>query len=403
VRAPGRKQALTAVLAVQAAFAEPLEALLSASAPAVRVKLAAVRSLHFARFALFGPRGAPSELLFETTFDDEAVAHLAELWEHVGPELAAIFSHCSGWPAAARFGDFERFLERHARPSAALFTAHDALGVERVQADAELRSKLARFLDAHDAELRALSPLEIVTSAQTALGVEPVDGAAPRWRSPNEVLAVLRFRDWARLALTWLRAAAHDAHDVLGALWHDTNRELAGARGVTAVEALGVQRCFSHVARVKPGRFRRAALRLALRTWGTLSSALCAGSRLDGPLHAARWVLLEDGRLVFLCNHDGSFAAALAALVARSSALVSMIWSHTLGFPASFAWLAGGARDEVRLTAFAAEGELATPLWYSAYPELGASEVSDNAELGALFGGAVDARRAERVLALVRD
>lgn len=386
---------------MQAAFAEPLAALLAASAPAVRAKLAAVRSLHFARFALLGPSAAPTELLFETTFDDEPVAHLAELWEHAGPELAAIFSHCAGWRSPARSGDFERFLERHARPSAALVTAHDALDVARVQADARLRAELARFLDAHDAELRALSPLEIVTGAQTALGVEATARAAPRLRSPHGGESALPLGDWARLALTWLRAAAHDVLDALGALWHDTAVQPGGAPRLTA-ESLGVQRCFSHVARVKPGRFRRAALRFALRTLERLSRAPSTRA-CPGSLHAARWVLLEDGRLVFLCNHDGSLAAVLGELAARSSALVSMIWSQTRGFPASFGWLAGGARDQTRLTAFAAAGELATPLWYSAYSELGASEVGDNAEIRSLLAGELDTPRAERLLALVRD
>jgi hypothetical protein len=389
------------VSSVQAGVAEPLAALLAACAGSVRAKLAGVRSLHFARFALLAPGGASPELLFETTFDDEPVAHLAELWEHVGPELSTIFSHCAGWRSPARFGDFERFLERHARPSAALFAAHDALGVERVQADARVRSELARFLDAHDPELRALTPLEIVTSAQAALGIEPANGIAPRLRSKNEAHGALALRDWARLLLTWLRAALHDVSDVLGELWHDTSVRLDGAPPVTA-EPLGAQRCFSHVARVKPGRFRRAALRFALRTLGAVAPARSTNGRF-GSLHAARWVLLEDGRLVFLCNHDGSFAALLAEVVARSSALISMIWSQTRGFPASFGWLAGGARDQTRLTAFAAAGELATPLWYSAYPELGASEVSDNAEIRALLAGALDAPRAERVLSLLRD
>ncbi len=399
---PGRKQALTVVLPVQAGLAQPLAALLAACAGSVRAKLGAVRSLHFARFVLLESGGPSTELLFETTFDDESVAHLAELWEHVGPELAAIFAHCEGWRSLARFGDFERFLERHGRPSAALFTAHDALGVEGVQADARVRSELARFLDAHDAELRALSPLEIVTSAQAALGIEPPNGTAPRLRSAHEARSVLAFGDWVRLSLTWLRCALHDVSDVLGELWHDTSARLEGAPRVTP-EPLGAQRCFSHVAQVKPGRFRRAALRFALRTLGAVSHARSTTGRTGGSLHAARWVLLEDGRLVFLCNHDGGFGALVAEVVARSSALISMVWSQTRGFPASFGWLAGGARDQTRLTAFAAAGELATPLWYSAYPELGSSEVNDNAEIRALLAGELDAPRAKRLLSLLRD
>lgn len=400
--APGRKQALTAVIPVQAGFAEPLAALLAAGAGTVRTQLAAVRSLHFARCAVLEPHAEAAELLFETTFDDEPARHLAELWEHAGPELSAIFSHCSGWRSPARLDDFERFLERHARPAAAFFTAHDALGVERVQADARVRAELARFLDTGGAELRALSPLEIVTSAQAALGVEPASDPAPRLRSTNDAQRRLPFRDWTRLALTWLRAVAHDVFDVLRGLWHDTPRELAAPRA-PATEPLGVQRCFSHVARVKPGRFRRAALRFALRTWGTVAHALSTTLQREGSLFAARWVLLEDGRLVFLCNHDGGFGAVLAAAAARSSALLSMIWSQTLGFPTSLGWLAGGARDQTRLSAFAATGALTTPLWYSAYPELGASEVSDNAEIRALLAAELDAPRAERLLALVRD
>ncbi|HTQ07035.1 MAG TPA: hypothetical protein VMI54_24425, partial [Polyangiaceae bacterium] len=276
--------------------------------------------------------------------------------------------------------------------------------VERVRDDARLRRELARFLDAHATELRELSPLEIGTRAQTELGVAKASVTAPSGRSPRE-RPRLAVAAWAGLTLTGLRAALADVIDFVRELWLDTSVRLERAPGAGSTAPLGAQRCFSHVARVKPGRFRRAALRLALRALAALSFAATAAGGSEGTrsILAARWVLLDDGRLVFLANHDGSLRAALGAFALRASALVGMVWSQTLGFPRSFGWFAGGARDELGLAAFAAAGELSTPLWYSAYPELGADEMRANAEIRALLAGDLDAPGAARLLALVRD
>jgi hypothetical protein len=419
------KQALTAVCPVLVAQAEPLAARLAASADAVRAKLRAVGSLHFARFALLGepdtasgpsranePKAAQTTLLlFETTFDGDAEVHLAELWAQLGPEFEGIFEHCRAWPLHAGFEGFRRFLRGAARPSAALFAAHAGLTVERVRADARLRSELVHFLDAHDAPLRHLSPVDVVVRAREAIGVavrgRHTDTSCRGGSTPNARPA-LAFGDWISLAVTGMRSLVHDAFDVLRALWHDAGGRPSGVRVEPIAPArLGVQLCFSHVARAKPGRFRRAALRLVLRVTSALASAATFAGRLagGGRVHSARWVLLDDERLVFFCNHDGSFAAVLGAAVerVRVSAVLSMIWSQTLGFPPSFGWFVGGARDETRLREFARAGELSTPLWYSAYPELAASEIDVNAELRALLSGELDAEAAERLLALVRD
>jgi hypothetical protein len=80
-----------------------------------------------------------------------------------------------------------------------------------------------------------------------------------------------------------------------------------------------------------------------------------------------------------------------------------MIWSNTVGFPTTFAWVLGGARDEAGFKRWTRARQLPTPLWYSAYPELSVAEVRKNAEIRAILSRELDEAGARRVLEVLRD
>jgi hypothetical protein len=407
------QQALTAVFPVRAGRGALLAPLIEARAAELRAKLSGVASLHFARLVLLGagpesngehPEGDPGELVFATTFDGAAEAHLDELWQHAGTELDPVFAEIDGWVAPGTRASFGRFVARYAQTAAALLSAHEGLSVSRIRADGELRSGLSRWLSERDHELRALSALEIVERARGQLAPSVVDGA----RADEAVVvappvgARLPLGDALALAVTCVRSFAADCFALVAALWHDTLP--SSAPGAPTNEA-GVARCFSHVAAVKPGRFRRGAVRLALRALGNFAQRATRSGKLlhAEAVHSARFMLLEDGRLLFFADFDASLEAVLSRAAERASSVLGMIWSHTRGFPPGLGFCLGGARDVARFREWAHGGALVTPLSYGAYPELGAREVRENAEIRGLFTAALDETRAERLLSLVRD
>ena len=89
-------------------------------------------------------------------------------------------------------------------------------------------------------------------------------------------------------------------------------------------EDLSPQNGLTHIVPVKPGRFRRGVLTFVLSFVECARSLLCFRGNLDGieTIHFARWVLLDDGTLVFFSNYDGSWESYLGDFV-EQGALVS--------------------------------------------------------------------------------
>jgi len=404
---------------VRGAGAAALDAWLDAHARVVTSALRQVSSLHFGRFVLLPGREANGAnphvrplLALESNFDGELEPHLGELWAAAGAELEPMLAQCAGWAPGGGAAGFGRYVRAHLLESSAFFSAHPGLTVGQVQADARLRQALGRYLDQHGSE--PVGALEVVRRAQTALrlagpgaGFElvPVDrGLSGR---PRSTLGVLGAHLLA-LVRTVVLAVGHDLGELIAALWSDTKArpvDPALAARAGREEAGRLVNELTHVAELKPGSFRRATLRLALRVTDELARAAAFTGRLGGidSIHFARWVLLPDGRLVFFSNYGGSWEAYLGEFIERASRALTMIWSNTEGFPATIAWVLGGARDEAGFKRWVRAHQLPAPLWYSAYPELSAGEVLVNAELRELLARPLDETSARRVLEVLRD
>jgi hypothetical protein len=423
VPAPIGKQGLTAIFPVLAERSGALASAIEARASAISEELSAIPSVHSARLVLVEDRALADgqmRLVLATTFDGGIEAHLAALWRHAGRELEPVLAHCKGFGAAGTVESFVTFVTRHALSASVQIHAHPELTVSRIHADAELRRALSRWLTANEGELRALPPLEIARRAQARLGsgagatvasvaaevTNPLVAAAPAESVTPLVASALTLTDWIALAVTFVRSLVHDCCDQLRDLWNDTLPSSELARRVASFTGEnGSVHCFSHLAELRPGRFRRSALRFALRLLAKLSRGASAAGKLRQleVVRSARWMVLEDGRLLFLAELDGSVENALARAAERARAVVGMLWSHTRGFPTSFGWCLGAAGDPARLRSWAYAGELRTPLRYSAYPSLGARELRENAEIRDLVTGALDTAQARRLLLLLRD
>jgi hypothetical protein len=134
-----------------------------------------------------------------------------------------------------------------------------------------------------------------------------------------------------------------------------------------------------------------------------LGSLLEAGAlgRSAPAVHTHRFVLLDDGRLLFTDQQDGSLTSLLSALDRRTKALLALVWSCTEGFPRALFGHLLGKTDDDRLLEWLRARDLAAGFCYSAYPSLTVRDVAVNAELRALLAAEPTDARARRLLELV--
>src|SRR5262249_30863844 len=98
-------------------------------------------------------------------------------------------------------------------------------------------------------------------------------------------------------------------------------------------------------------------------------------------IHYARWMILDDRRLLFFSNFDGSWESYLGEFVDQASSGLTSVWSNTVGFPPARWLLGAGARDEERFKNWTRTHQIETQVWYSAYPKLSVQNINDNTKL----------------------
>jgi hypothetical protein len=366
---------------------------------------------HFARWVLVDTPGRPALLLFESNHDGSAEDYLAELLAVGGERLVAMYGCCVGFhPKSARGYLLAKRVDHHA-----FYRAYPARSVGQVKAALDVVARVRRYLDANRRELAALSPVEIHERVQRELlegGVEPPrhapvsslplqfltdalqDAVGPVGRERSRatrllagillapIAALLVVELLAGAALGHAPAIAAGAGAVLLVLFalvvlaiervsrSETTEPLFDPHHLAGQEDHVTQNQLSHVAILKPGWVRRSLLRLVLGTIDTLARITFTTGHLGGipSIHFARWVILDDGRLVFFSNFDNSWDSYLGDFIDKASAGLTSVWSNTEGFPETRLLLWGGARDGAAFKAWTRAGQIPTQLWYSAYP-----------------------------------
>lgn len=398
---PARHQALTVVAPIEPGAERALEERLRESASALRRALARSATTHFARWVILPPPGAEDGrvddarplLVFESNFDGELDAHVAELRACLGPLLDGAFRGVQGFPGSEDVAALTAFFRASSRRSAALLAGHAGLSVSVVRGDAALRAALdARLLDlSRSSDSSALGlARELQRTARAVarergleLGADSPRRAPARVARPLEVLLVL--------GLSWFFELGEGL-----ARHRQPSFEAPALRArrdaLSEEEDRVAQNALTHLVAVKPGRYRAFALKVML----PVAEALGLPAT-----HFARWVLLADGRLLFLSSYDGSSEAYLSALISRAAKRLTMVWSHTRWFPKTRFSSFGGVRRAAAFKAWLRAHQVPTQVWYSAYPQLSVPEVLKNAKIRALLGGELSESSATELLALL--
>ncbi len=413
---PVRQQALTVVASVAQGQGPALDVLLRNTRKAMQLALQSVTTLHFARFVVLPP-DAPGErhlLAIETNFDGELEPHLHELWRSVGQLLEPCLAHCEAWHSPGDPDAFVRFVSQHGERARAFYVAHGGLSVPRIQADARLRLAIHEFLDRRCADFVGKPALSLARELKLHLAELIEKGALFDLAHVERGLSSKSGGFWAvallyPLELLWrmLRGLSVELADWLAARRRPP--ELYTKEIRQRLDEIGRhedrldQNGLTHLVPIKPGAFRSATLKFALRIaqeMGERGGRVGRLGELD-TIHFARWVILDDGRLLFFSNYDGSWEAYLGDFIDRAWAGLTMIWSNTLHFPTTFGLFFLGARDEERFKRWTRAYQFPTQIWYSAYPSLSVGEVLGNAEIREILAQELDEASAARLCRLV--
>jgi hypothetical protein len=385
-------------------------------------------STHFARWVLLETPGYQPLLVFESNHDGTREAYLDELLGFAGPQLARLYGHCEGAPLPEDLKGYLLSPER-CLPCAAFYRAYPERSVAEVKTALKLGREVRRFLDARRSTLghRPRRELhEIVARELCDQGFNPPDSTSVgsvnlEWLTEAVQDAVgpvgsARFRATAlllllvlapALALVGLDALAGPAYGhvpllaaagwvgglvalVLTVLGIESSETAPGPQPVLAdphllagQEDFTSQNQITHVSVIKAGWIRRTLLRSGLGVVNLLARFTFTRGTLGGipSIHFARWVILPDGRLLFMSNFDGSWDSYLGDFIDKASAGLTSIWTNTKWFPKTSLLVAGGARDAGAFKAWTRAGQVPTQLWYSAYPDASVQNVRDALEL----------------------
>jgi hypothetical protein len=130
---------------------------------------------------------------------------------------------------------------------------------------------------------------------------------------------------------------------------------------------LGRQNHLCTYVTVKSGWFRMFVIRRALWLGRVLFNYFFVFGRLDqiGTIHFGRWTLIGQ-QLIFCGNYDGSWSNYLTDFSDEAWG-VNLVWSNTIGFPATRFITLGGARELEAFQAQVAKHYAPAPVFYSAY------------------------------------
>jgi len=146
---------------------------------------------------------------------------------------------------------------------------------------------------------------------------------------------------------------------------------------------------FTVIGSVKPSAFRRWLLIAVL--WAIDYGARHIYNRgflaRIRTIHFARWVFLDDkARVLFISNYDGSRQAYMDDFINKVAWGLNLAFGNGLGYPRTAWMIAGGAKNELRFKDTNRRHQIATQVWYKAYPGLTAVDLARNARVRRAFG-----------------
>jgi hypothetical protein len=371
--------------------------------------------VHFARFVVLdedtdrdGNAIAPS-LLFMADIDAPLGRFLRQLATVAADGLDQIFRHCADYPNAPTPAERVAYLRDRMIDAGAVYINTVGRSLEQVRSEAQLRDAIEAFLDGrswarNDAAAVRDAIVDFVAGDRTlSWALEPARRPSLLWRAKEvthlvaSVAVVLLLSPLLLIGLPfWLVALRiHEQRD------QPSTEVPARARveQLADMEDRLVQNQFSAIGSVKPGWLRLVTVRAVL--WGLefASRHIYNDGNLAGirTIHFARWVFLDDKqRLIFISNYDGSLESYMDDFIDKVAWGLNAAFSNGVGYPRTRWLVLDGATDERAFKNYLRNHQVVTQVWYSAYGDLTAVNIANNAAIRRGLRGEMSSAEAER-------
>lgn len=141
---------------------------------------------------------------------------------------------------------------------------------------------------------------------------------------------------------------------------------------------------FNVLGEVKPGIFRLYTMKFALFLLNYASRHIYNRGFLTRvrTIHFARWVLIDNNRRVFFAsNYDGSQESYMDDFINKVGWGLNLVFSNGVSYPKTKWLIKGGAGHEQKFKQTLRRHQLPSEVWYKAYPDLTAYEISRNTRI----------------------
>ena len=370
--------------------------------------LPALQRVHFARLVLLEDSVdldgnlIPASLVWMSEVDAPLGPHVDELAHVSAQGLDAAFGKCETYPDEPTPASRAAFLRERMIPSQADYVNTVGRTVDQITREARLREAIQRFLDSRTPGGPSEKSEHVRKDIQRFVRSQPdlawAKSRAPRpglrWRMGETVhllkvfLVLVAVAPLALLLLPFyaLVLRVKEWRDPAPHLRPDPDHE----RTLAAIEDHVTQNQFSAIGYVKPGRFRRLTAEAVIWLIDAGARHVFTRASLAGikTIHFAHWTVLDDWRrVIFTSNYDGSHESYMDDFIDKVAFALNASFSNAVGYPKTSFLLFQGARRELEFKDYQRRQQIPTQVWYSAYPDLTALNIKNNALIrSGLFG-----------------
>jgi hypothetical protein len=371
-----------------------------------------IPGVHFARLVVIpafepavGPAG-PAWLVLLMDCDAPKRGRLRQLVSLSAAGLDDVYRWCEGYPAegartpAARYA----YLRDHQAPTAAVYVNTIGRTVNQIRAEAGLREEIEEFLDTRS-DWSAMSATGVRSEIQQFLSgrqdlawaLRPEAKASLRWRVGNKLNLIAGSAVLIALAPVAILGAIPYAIQLRRLERSDPAPRITPdeehSRRLGEIEDLVSQNQFTAFGELKDGAFRKYTAIVLLKLINFVARHRFAHGNLAGvkTIHAARWVFLDDRRrVVFISNYDGSLENYMDDFIDKVAWGLNAVFSNGKGYPRTRWLIKGGAKDELAFKSYIRAHQVPSQVWYTAYPDLTALNIENNARIRAGLSGDLD-------------
>lgn len=333
------------------------------------------------------PEHEPLYLLLLVDCDGTADEILERLAREAASGLTEIFQHCEDFDPAV---DLLGWMRAHRTPASANYVNWVGRTVRQVREEAALHDTLRRVLHTHPSALPARELHRRLRHAVESEGpaLSPLQPrSAAQWLELVGRIALLLLLGLV-LAIPALLVAPlflwllrrHETRDPV----LDLRADAAVTRAIAQGEDRDVTNPFSAIGSLKPGPFRLWVTRGALWLLDQSCALIYHHGRLArvSTIHFAHWVLLDDSRRVFFAsNYDGSLESYMDDFINKVAFGLNLVFSNGINYPPTDFLVLRGAWQEQRFKHYLHRRQIATNVWYKAYPGLSNADLARNARI----------------------